>query len=258
VKKLIITIIILLYFANYAAAQNIDSLLNLGKQLLDKGSTYFDEGSLIEAEQKFQQILDLSSESYLAQYFLAYTDYRLAVYYRETKDAEQFNNYISLSENELEAILDSNDTNSEVLSLLASAYGEQIKANSDSAKHLAPKALLLISKALNLDPDNPRVHLLAGKLFLNLPEKYGGDKQKSLEYLRKSVQLFEANQDADDELEWGYIFALTWLGKNYMELNDYSAAVDIYNKALEVSPDFLWIKNILLPEAADKLNSNDE
>ena len=257
-KNLSVIITILCFFTTKGISQNVDSLLNLGKELLDRGSIYFDEGSLIEAEQKFQQILDLSSESYLAQYFLAYTDYRLAVYYRQTKDTEQFNNYISLAENELEAILDSNDTNSEVLSLLASAYGEQITANSDSAIHLAPKALLLISKALNLDPDNPRVHLLAGKLLLNLPEKYGGDKQKSLLHLKKSVRLLEANQDADDDLEWGYIFALTWLGKNYMELNDYAAAVDIYNKALEVSPDFLWIKNILLPEAENKLNPNDE
>ena len=249
---------VLLFIANEAMAQNSDSLFNLGKDLLNNGSVYFDETTLIEAEQKFQEASDSDSDVYIVQYYLAYTDYRLAVYYLITKDEAQFNNYIAMTENELQAILDSNETNSEVLSLLASSYGEQIVANGDSAKVIAPKALLIISKAIDVDPDNPRVQLLAGKLILTLPEKYGGDKEKSLIHLKRSVELFETNQDSNDDIDWGYIFALAWLGKNYVELNDYSSAIDIYNKALEVEPDFIWIKNVLLPEASNKLNGDDE
>ena len=171
---------------------------------------------------------------------------------------DQFNNYIVLAESELQAILDSSENNSEVLSLLASSYGEQIVVNNHSAKILAPRALLIMSKAIDVDPENPRVQLLAGKLSLTLPENFGGDKEKSLIHLKRSVELFESNQDSYDDIDWGYIYSLAWLGKNYVELNDFSTAIDIYNKALEVEPDFVWIKNILLPEASDKLDENNK
>jgi len=256
-KKILLTSIILFFLVFEGVAQNTDSLINLGKELLDKGSVYFDESYLIEAEQKFQEVLIQDDYNYIAQYFLAYTYYRLAVFYLINRDDEQFKNYIKLSETELGTILDSSNTNAEALSLLASDYGEEIRANNNLAAKLAPKALLLISKALKNDPDNPRVQLLAGKLILTLPEKFGGNKVKSLVHLKKSVKLFEENQDADDLLGWGYIFALSWLGINYAELNDYVSAVSVYNKALEVEPDFAWINNILLPDAQKKLNTDD-
>ena len=203
-------------------AQIPDVLIEQGKELLNKGTNYSDVGYLIEAEQHFQQALDLDNTNFFAQYFLAYTDYRLAIYYMQTKDDEQFKNYIQLSIEELKTILDSDDKDPEALALLASDYGEKIREDSSLAPQLAPKALSLISQVIEIAPDNPRVQLLAGKLILTLPEKYGGNKVKALVHLQKSVNLFQANREADDPIGWGYIFALTWLGINYTELNDYT------------------------------------
>ena len=253
-KKFTLLISIIICLTGSGKSQNTDSLMNTGRELLETGSTYFDQVSLIQAEEKFQEVLNIDGSNYLAQYLLAYTDYRLAVYYLEDKDVEHFNNYISSCESKLIAILDSNETDSEALSLLSSAYGEQIRQKPDVAKALAPKAMELMTAAIENDPDNPRVHFLTGKLLLTLPQKYGGDKYKSLFHLQKAVKLFEEGNEADDDIGWGYIFALTWLGINYRDLNEYQSAADTFNKALEVDPDFVWINNTLLPEVSAKLN----
>jgi hypothetical protein len=51
---------------------------------------------------------------------------------------------------------------------------------------------------------------------------------------------------------------LSFLEKDVIDkLSEYESAVDVYNKALEVAPDFLWIKNILLPAAENKLNMDN-
>lgn len=255
-----ILIIAVLFFCStiFNKAQTPGDLIKQGKELLNKGSIYIDVGYLVEAEQHFQEALVLDEENYFAQYFLAYSDYRLAIYYMQNEDDEQFKNYIKLSKAELKTILDSDDKDPEALALLASDYGEEIREDSSLAPQLAPKALAMISEVIEIAPDNPRVQLLAGKLILTLPEKYGGNKVKALVHLQKSVNLFEANREADDPIGWGYIFALTWLGINYTELNDYATAAKIYNKALEVEPDFLWINNVLLPDVENKLNTPDE
>ena len=256
-KNFLMLIYIIICSSSLVQSQNTDSLMKSGRELLETGSTYFDQVSLIQAEEKFQEILDIDGSSYLAQYLLAYTDYRLAVYYLEDKDIEHFNNYISICEDELYSLLDSNDTDVEALSLLSSAYGEQIRQKPETAEALAPKALELMKEADKIDPENPRVQFLTGKLLLTLPKKFGGDKNKSLIHLQKAIKLFEEGNEADDEIGWGYIFALTWLGINYSEINDYQSAIDTYNKALEVDPDFVWINNTLLPGVSAKLNKGE-
>ena len=256
-KNFLMLIYIIICSSSLVQSQNTDSLMKSGRELLETGSTYFDQVSLIQAEEKFQEVLDIDGSNYLAQYLLAYTDYRLAVYYLIDKDIEHFNNYISICENELNSLLDSNDTDVEALSLLSSAYGEQIRQKPETAEALAPKALELMKEADKIDPENPRVQFLTGKLLLTLPKKFGGDKNKSIIHLQKAIKLFEEGNEADDEIGWGYIFALTWLGINYSEINDYQSAIDTYNKALEVDPDFVWINNTLLPGVSAKLNKGE-
>ncbi len=256
-KNFLQLILIIICLTNPGKSQNTDSLIKSARDLLETGSTYFDQISLIQAEEKFQELLGIDGSNYLAQYLLAYTDYRLAVYYLEDKDIEHFNDYISTCENELNSLLDSNGTDVEALSLLSSAYGEQIRQKPETADALAPKALELMKEANKIDPENPRVQFLTGKLLLTLPKKFGGDKNKSPIHLQKAIKLFEEGNEADDEIGWGYIFALTWLGINYSALKDYNSAINTFNKALEVDPDFVWINNTLLPGVSAKLNKGE-
>ena len=254
INKIFFIIIFFLILATIDIAQTSEELMMEGKQLVDKGVISSDLSYLSEARERFETVLTDDSENYLANYFLAYTDYRLAAYSLQNNEKEQFENFIGYSIQELNELLESNDNNSEVIALLASAYAFQISAKPDLGSEFGPIAFYLIFKAYDIDPHNPRVMLLSGLSYFNIPKDYGGSKLKALDDFIKSVKLFESATDEDDDIAWGYTDALAWLGIAYSEQNDYESAVEVYNKALEVAPDFLWVKNILLPAAENKLN----
>jgi len=86
-------------------AQTPDDLIKQGKELLNKGSIYIDVGYLVEAEQHFQEALVLDEENYFAQYFLAYSDYRLAIYYMQNEDDEHRQGLIMAIGNEERELL---------------------------------------------------------------------------------------------------------------------------------------------------------
>ena len=63
--------------------------------------------------------------------------------------------------------------------------------------------------------------------------------------------------EKETEIDWGYLDALAWLGIAHSSLGDFESAITAYNKALEVEPDFAWIKYELLPKAEEKLTSSN-
>ena len=257
INKVFFVIMFFLVFATIGIAQTDEELISEAKALLDKGVIGSDPIYLNEAKGLFETVLSSDDEDYLAHYFIAYTDYRIAIYYLQNMEKEQFENFIGSSIEELKELLNLNDNNAEVLALLASAYAFQISEKPSLGSELGLKTFNLIYKASNDEPHNPRVMLLAGISYFNIPEIYGGSKLKALNYFIKSVNLFENAVDEDDDIEWGYFDALAWLGLTYSELDDYESAINVYNKALEVAPDFLWIKDILLPSAENKSNRNN-
>jgi len=60
---------------------------------------------------------------------------------------------------------------------------------------------------------------------------------------------------SDSKINWGYLDALAWLGKTYARLDDFESAISTYNKALQIEPEFSWVKNGLLPAVEEKLTS---
>ena len=255
-NKIFLMVIFFLIFAAIGVTQTNEELIIEGKELIDKGVINSDLTYLNEGRERFESVLTDDSENFLANYFLAYSNYRLAEYSLENNEKEQFENFINYSIEELNKLLEKNDNNAELLALLASAYAFQISVKSDLGSEFGPITFYLVFKAYDIDPHNPRVMLLSGLSYFNIPKNFGGSKLKSLDYFKKSVELFESATDEDDDIGWGYIDALAWLGITYSEQSDYESAVDVYNKALEVAPDFLRIKDILLPAAENKLNEN--
>ena len=256
-KKILFSMIFVLSIAFPEYPQSVNEFLHEGKKLAHEGTVTFDNYKLIQARGLFERAFDADEESYLAQYYLAYTDYRLAIYYMQKKNTSQFKSYNESAANELKSLLDKDGNNPEVISLLASVYGIQISVDPDLGPTLGSQNVALISQALGIAPNNPRVLLQAGISKLNTPEFYGGSKTKALEYFKKSVEAFETSGESITIIEWGYLDALAWLGNTYTQLKEYSSAVDVYNKALEVVPEYAWVKTILLPAAQEKLDSDE-
>lgn len=239
-------------------AQQAEALIDEGKKLVNEGDIYFDNDAYLKARGLFERASFADDENFFAHYFLGYTDYRLSVYYMQTKDNVQFKNYVESATEKLKSLLEENENNAEVISLLGTVYGIQVSLDPSLGPSLGAQNVALTSQALGIDPNNPRVILQAGISKLNTPEFFGGSKTKALEYFKKSVKAFETSGQNITNIEWGYLDALAWLGITYKQLEEYSTAVEVYNKALGIEPDYSWIKNVLLPSAEENLKSLEQ
>ena len=86
---------------------------------------------------------------------------------------------------------------------------------------------------------------------------FGGSKEKGLQGFQRAAELF-AQEEPTDPIHpvWGHSRTYAWLGIAYQNQGELESARAAFEKALEIDPDFGWVKNWLLPEL-EKANSPD-
>jgi len=255
-KKTILTnVLFWLVTVSLNNAQPVDALIEEGNKLLYKADVEFDLTSYMRARGMFERALASDKEDYLSNYLLAYTDYKLAVYYMRLKDKQKLDNCLDSATEILKSIINNNDSNAEAISLLGSVYGIQVVLDPSLGPSKGSQNVALTSEAMEISPNNPRVILQKGISKFNTPEFFGGSKDKALEYFKEAILVFESTDNSSSKITWGYLDALAWLGKAYASLGDYEAAISAYNKALQIEPEYSWVKNILLPAVEEKITS---
>jgi tetratricopeptide (TPR) repeat protein len=238
-------------------AQPVDALINKGKEILYNANVQFDQSEMQKARGMFERALASNEENYLAQYYLAYADYNLAVYFMQKKEKEHFQKFSDSSKELLKELINENGSDAEAVSLLGAIYGIQVAMNPELGASLGSQNIALTSQALGIAPGNPRVLLQKGISKFNSPEFVGGSKKEALNYFSQSVEAFENMAEKETEIDWGYLDALAWLGIAHSSLGDFESALFAYNKAMEVEPEFAWIKYELLPKTEEKLTSSN-
>ena len=235
-----------------AEIPGVNQLIFQGKKLITEGSNNFDKALLLEGRGMFERVLNDNPDNDLALYYLTYSDYLLSIY-SMNNEKEIFNRIIDEAIDNGEKYLLKNENSAEMLALMSTIYGIKISVYPDLATTLGLKNFAMISKALSLEPNNPRVLLEAGISKFNAPPYYGGSKTEALKYFQKSVDSFEKIVAPDTmQPDWGHLEALAWLGMSYSSLNEYDKAIQFYKKALEINPEYKWIKYQLLPDAQKK------
>ena len=104
----------------------------------------------------------------------------------------------------------------------------------------------VLERALDLDPENPHVLYHRGINQLMAPGPFGNKEQGSLR-LQEAVVRFEAERSGEGFI-WGYGEALAFLGLSFARNGDPVGARKYYERALALEPDFVWIRDELLPE----------
>jgi len=252
-NTILLSLLIVLACTSVKYAQPVDALIEKGKEILYGGKVHFDQSEMFKARGMFERALASDDENYFAQYYLAYTDYNLAVYFMQKMEDEQFQKFSDSSEKNLKELINKNGVDAETVSLLGALYGIQVAMNPELGASRGSQNIALTSKAFGIAQDNPRVLLQIGISKFNSPEFAGGSKEKALEYFSESVEVFENQTGDETDIEWGYLDALAWLGIAQSSLGDFESAITAYKKALDVEPDFAWIKYQLLPKAEEKL-----
>ncbi|NLF41952.1 MAG: tetratricopeptide repeat protein [Bacteroidales bacterium] len=166
--------------------------------------------------------------------------------------------YLGIDEEEkAEAIIDKADVNlvnlANMDSYKASAYALEgafiayrIALAPMKAVYLGPKSNAAIDKGMEIDKQNPNVWIEKANAAFYAPPVFGGSKSASIDYYKEAIRLLEKNMAHNHR--WLYLNTLVALGKAYNDTGQKGEAIRTYNKALSFEPDFLWVKEELLPK----------
>lgn len=126
---------------------------------------------------------------------------------------------------------------SEAYALRGVLRGMQIEHNPWTAFRQGKKVASDRSRALELNPENPRVDYLTGVSLWNSP-KILGSKDQAIDHLLEAEKGFilEKTKDLDRTTpQWGHSTCLSFIGDVYADQENFEKARDYYMKSLEVN-----------------------
>ncbi len=232
-------------------AQPVDSLIVKGKRLVDEG---FDAGSvdkLKRAASLFERAAQGDQHTALAHYYAGFAHKRI-VEIAGQDDEDLALKHLDASIDHLETAVETDGEFAEAHALLASVYGQKLGKKPKLGMVLGPKTSETMERAKRLAPDNPRVVMMQATSDLFTPKTWGGDPEKAIEGFRRATKLFESSTPSEPlQPDWGHSEAYAWLGIALMKQDQYEEARTALAKALELDPDFNWVKHVLLPKAKE-------
>lgn len=245
----ILALMLLLPFWNAlpALAQDADSLILKGKRLLRQGYNQSNLDQLHRARTLFARATNGQEHTALAHYYIGLARYRAINLVQD--DEDQTLRYMNDGINHLEKTIELKPDFAEAHALLSGLYGQKIGMQPFKAMTLGPKSDQAMERAKELAPNSPRVSLIDGTGDYFKPGMFGGDKEAALKKFERAAQLAEQEQ-VDDPLmpSWGHAEAHAWIGYAHMEAGRTKEARQAFEKALEINPDYGWVKEVLLPK----------
>jgi tetratricopeptide (TPR) repeat protein len=225
------------------------------KKLIQQGINLASEGDFEQAENILSPFTSVGDHQTLTEYYMGYIDYqRGVVIYRANE--EMAKTYLDSAIEHLENAIRKDDTFAEAHALLSSCYGIEISFSSLKAIWLGPKSGSQMGKARGLAPENPRVALLGAIGTYNTPGLFGGGKEKGLGELKKADSLFAQWKITDSlQPDWGKEQVQAWIGLAYLDQKDTVLARKAFEKALEINPDYGWVRRVLMPRVASNTGS---
>lgn len=182
-------------------------------------------------------------ESRTQGYDQALSQYRLSVTYNVIGEQQKAKTALNQAIENLEKITEQQPNDDEAWALLSQTYGFNIALNPIKAPYFGPKAHLALEKALTINPDNPRAHLVKGVSAFNTPSLFGGSKSQAIKSLNQAIDLFQ--HDIESGFHWGQAETYVWRGLSHMELNKPEQAKHDWQQALSIAPDYGWAKMLL-------------
>lgn len=217
------------------------------KAFLRKGVNTWDPELMKKARDRLIGLMARGeSGSFYPLYYIALCDYRLATYYLTLGQMDKAEPYIKEGQDYLKKAMEVNPDSGELDAFYAYMLGFEIALDPEKAMSLGIQSFQYFGKAFAKSPENPRVHYLKGVSDLYTPEQYGGGADAAIKTLTKSVELFEKENIQDPVLpSWGKDEAYVFLGMAHNMKGDKERAAELFEKALEVNPEFMMAKDEL-------------
>lgn len=162
--------------------------------------------------------------------------------------------YLALAEKNIDILESRNHDMSEVHAYRCAFYGFRIGLNKLSAPVNGLKSIDHAKKALELGPDNYFAWIQYGNIQFYMPSTFGGSKQEGIAYFLKARQMMEKDRNGLKE-NWNYLSLLVIIGQSYTYTGELASARTVYEEILRIEPQFLYVKDELLPELLTKMKN---
>ena len=251
---------LLLNFGNSYADEFTEAMLN-AKKNLKAAADSFNKEELIKVRGEFERIKQLKKDIWLVDYYIAYTDYNIALTEMEGEDKDEIKKYTKSG-------LDVINKSIELKDDFSDAYVLKVSLNFNRWQYEPGQMNDIISEvkdanilAVKYDADNPRYYLVNGLSKYWTPEQFGGGVEEALLELNRSNELFETRVEPSELYpDWGYDWTLGYLALCMIKRNDegdMDKAKDYIDKALEINPESGFIKGFVVKEYEKESEQKD-
>ncbi|HTO92007.1 MAG TPA: hypothetical protein VMJ70_12820 [Candidatus Sulfotelmatobacter sp.] len=252
-KRILPPLLLSLAIAGHAGASADPSAIASLRRELQTAVNRGDASALRSVRARFSALAQADPKDARVQYWVAVSSWRVLPFLIGTdkKLATEIANDAMARADQALAI---DSKFAEALAVKAGVQGMMISLEPNSMMTLGPQSGANLARAAGLQPDNPRIHLLAGISTLHKPAQFGGGAKPSLDEFRRANALFAKEAVPDSTApDWGRDDALLWTGRAQMELRDFAAARESFRAAVAANPDNQWVRYRLLPAAEDSL-----
>lgn len=177
---------------------------------------------------------------------LIIVEYGLVNATMQNKNEELFDEYVDVLEDHMDELEDQGHRIYELKAIKSAVTGLSIAYSPWKGMMLGPKAGYLIDEAIAEAPEAALVQKLYGNYLFFTPEMWGGDLSEAVTNFERAIASYEKDGETSN---WMYLDANAWLGQAYMKQGKTQKAIEIFEKVLEIQPDFVWIRENLLPAA---------
>lgn len=211
-KKLTITLVLVSLFSICYSNEAYQKAMSQSIENLFHSATISD---YIEVANQFDRIAQIEKTEWLPLYYAAYS--YIMISYQEPDNAKK-DTYLDQAQKYLDQAMAIDPKESELYMLQSFLYPMRINIDPMSRGMLyIGKMNEALDKAIEMNPDNPRVYYLRATMTLHMPESYGGGAAKALSIYKTASEKFR-NFKPKTELSpnWGKEICETEL-KNVLE-----------------------------------------
>jgi tetratricopeptide (TPR) repeat protein len=199
--------------------------------LLEEARTTLNEKSLNDARSAIEQFPQKDSTYF---YTLARVDSYRCNGAQLRNDKKVASAALDQAIDEAQQALKLDDHSAIAHALLGDLYGQKIGLGVGMmlGARFGPKIASENKRALELEPNNPRVLASLGRQYFFAPKMFGGDIDKSIDNFKKSTELDPKSDET-----------FVWLALAYRKKGDAASATKAVDQALSLNPRSLFAQN---------------
>jgi len=179
---------------------------------------------------------------------LLHAQYGYIGYLLGIKQVDKAKRFITSAEANAQQLENSTSFSSTVKAIKSALIAYRISISPYKAPFLGPESMNLINEALEIDPNNFFAIIEKANARHYAPSIVGGNPSEAIGLYEKALKLIRESNNGTPPKTWWYINTYTQMGLAAQKAGNTEKAKTIYLEILKYEPQYLWVKNELLPE----------